>query len=82
MAEVGRWLGQETPPSADDVQLTRLASSLETTSGSITVPPRATVLLVAFGCHVVITRFGQGAQRGAMTMETPVKVTKRLARWW
>jgi len=41
------------------------------------LPGPALLLLVAFGCNVMITRFGQGAQRGAMTMETPMKVTKK-----
>ncbi len=41
------------------------------------LPGPALLLLVAFGCNVMITRFGQGDQRGAMTKETPMKVTKR-----
>lgn len=41
------------------------------------LPGPALLLFVAFGCNVMISRFGQGDQRGAMTKETPMKVTKK-----
>lgn len=41
------------------------------------LPGPALPLLVAFGCNFMINRFGQDDQRGAMTKETPMKVTKK-----
>jgi hypothetical protein len=42
------------------------------------LPGPALLLLVAFGCNVMTTRFGQGDQRGAMTKEAPMKVTEKV----
>lgn len=41
------------------------------------LPGPALLLLVAFGCNVMIARFGQGDQREGMTKETPMKVTEK-----
>ena len=41
------------------------------------LPGPALLLLVAFGCNVMIALFGQGDQREVMTKETPMKVTEK-----
>jgi hypothetical protein len=41
------------------------------------LPGPALLLLVAFGCNVMIARFGKGDQREGMTTETPMKVTEK-----
>jgi hypothetical protein len=38
------------------------------------------LLLVAFGCNVVIARFTQSDLREAKTKEAPMKVTKKSSR--
>ncbi len=41
------------------------------------LPGTALLLLVTFGCNVMIAVLGQGDQRIAPTKETPMKVTKK-----
>ena len=41
------------------------------------LPGPALLLLVAFGCNVMIRLFDQGNQRAAGTKETPMKVTRK-----
>jgi len=41
------------------------------------LPGSALLLLVAFGCNVMINRFGFDGQHEATAKETPMKVTKK-----
>jgi hypothetical protein len=41
------------------------------------LPGSALLLLVAFGCNVMISRFDHGRQREATVKETPMRGTKK-----
>lgn len=41
------------------------------------MPGTALLLLVAFGCNVMISHFGHGGQQEATAKETPMKVTQK-----
>jgi len=41
------------------------------------LPGPALLLLVAFGCNIMISGFGQDEQHDATAKETPMKVTKK-----
>lgn len=57
----------------------RLRDSIRWRLGRLSpaLPEPALLLLVAFGCNVMISCFGYGGQHEATAKETPMKVTKK-----